>query len=62
MENQTYGIQETEDMFDLAISIKEAVQLSKADDGKVNLRKDFANFLRPVTILPRAFEGANKNS
>jgi hypothetical protein len=57
-QEEKHGIKETEDVFDLAVSIKEAIQLSKADDGKVDLRKDFTNFIRPVTILPRAFEGA----
>lgn len=62
MQNQEelYDIKETEDVFDLAVSIKEAIVLSKADDGKVDLKKDFVNFFKPLTILPRAFEGAGK--
>lgn len=55
---ENYDIRETEDVFDLAVSIKEAIELSKADDGKVDIRKDFVNFIKPLTIIPRAFEGA----
>ena len=57
---EKYGIQETEDMFDLAVSIKTAVAKAKEGDGKVDIKTDFVHFINPLTIIPRAFEGANK--
>lgn len=59
-QEEKYGIKETEDMFDLAVSIKTAVAKSKEGDGKVDIKTDFVHFITPLTIIPRAFEGAGK--
>ncbi|PHN06171.1 hypothetical protein [Flavilitoribacter nigricans] len=55
---EKYGIQETEDLFDLAVSLKEAVAKAKEGDGKIDIKTDFIHFFQPVTRIPRAFEGA----
>lgn len=55
-----YGIKETEDVFDLVASFVDAVRKSKEGDGKIDLKTDFVNFITPVTIIPRAFEGAKE--
>lgn len=54
---ELYGTKETEDMFDLAVALKVAVDKSR-EDGRVDIKTDFVHFINPVTIIPRAFEGA----
>lgn len=55
-----YGIKETEELFDAAVSIKDAIALAKADDGKVNLRKDYPFFITPFPKLIVGVEGARQ--
>ncbi len=55
-----YGIQQTEDVFDLVQDFVGAVRKSKEGDGKIDLKTDFVNFISPVTKIPKAFEGASE--
>ncbi len=56
---ETYGIKETTELFDAGIALKEAVELSKADDGKVTFR-DLPYFVAPIPRLITGVEGAGQ--
>lgn len=59
MNNSKYGIQQTEEMFDAVAAMKDAVELSKKDDGKVTFPNDLPNFVAPIPRLITGFSGAN---
>ena len=59
MSEEKYGIKETSDVIDAAVSIKEAYEVSNAD-GSVNFKDDAYNFIAPLTKLPAAISGADK--
>lgn len=50
-----FGIEETQDVLDAAISVANSVILSLAD-GKLNLF-DVVHFIKPITKLPQAISG-----
>ncbi|MEL6837147.1 MAG: hypothetical protein AAFP77_29350 [Bacteroidota bacterium] len=60
MKIQEYGIQQTEEMFDAVVAVKEAIQLSKKDDGKVTFPGDMVNFVAPIPRIITGFTGANQ--
>lgn len=60
MNANTYGIQQTEEMFDAIVATKEAIELSKRDDGKVTLPGDLVNFVAPIPRIITGFTGANQ--
>ncbi len=53
------GIKETSELFDFADATIDAVVVSKANDGKVDLR-DFTNFFNPSIKLVPAIMGIEK--
>ncbi|MEL7220361.1 MAG: hypothetical protein AAGJ93_03515 [Bacteroidota bacterium] len=59
-QQQQYGIEQTKEMFDAIQAIKEAVELSKKDDGKVTFPQDMVNFVAPIPRIITGFTGANQ--
>ena len=55
-----YGINETEEMMSAVIALKQAVAISKADDGKVTIPNDLFNFINTINPLIVGITGADK--
>ena len=55
-----YGINETEQMMSAAIALKQAVKISKADDGKVTFPDDLFNFINVINPLIIGITGADQ--
>lgn len=60
MQKQTYGIKETSELFDAGIALKQAVELSKKDDGKVTFPNDLVHFVAPIPRIITGVEGVNQ--
>lgn len=54
-----YGIKETTELFDAGLALRDAIKLSKADDGKVTFPGDLVNFVAPIPRIIAGVEGAN---
>lgn len=52
----TYGIKETRELIQFAVSMVEAGRVSLGD-GEFNFPGDLVNFVDPVTKMPAAFSG-----
>jgi len=54
-----YGIKETTEFFNAGIALKEAVNVSIANDGKIDFT-DFPNFIQFLIQLPEAIKGLDQ--
>ena len=52
-----FGIKETQDVFRAGIALKDAIKISRQDDGKITFPGDLINFIGFLTVLPAAFSG-----
>ena len=59
-EIELYNIKETKELIRSGILLKNAVKLSKADNGKVDFPQDLVNFFPLLTSLPIGIGGADK--
>ncbi|MEM1215582.1 MAG: S8 family serine peptidase [Bacteroidota bacterium] len=59
MENQI-GITQTEEAFDALLALKEAIELSKRDNDKIDFPGDLVNFVAPIPRIIKGVEGANQ--
>jgi len=54
------NIQQTVEFFDAGIALKEAIKISRQNDGKVNFPGDLLNFIGFLTALPAALDGLDE--
>ncbi|MEL6670130.1 MAG: hypothetical protein AAFP08_14250, partial [Bacteroidota bacterium] len=54
------GIKETKELFKSMVDLKDAVKLSTANDGKLDIPGDLPNFINPLFGLPTAIQGIDQ--
>lgn len=55
-----YGINETEQMMSAAVALKQAIAISKADDGKITFPEDLFNFINVINPIIIGVTGADQ--
>lgn len=55
-----YGINETEQMMSAVVALKQAVTISKADDGKITIPNDLFNFINTINPIIVGVTGADQ--
>lgn len=55
-----YGINETEQMFSAVIALKQAIAISRADDGKITIPADLFNFINTINPMIVGITGADQ--